>query len=599
MLNAIARSTTKLLRRSYTNQMKNRNKTTAIATASNYNKEYHWNHLNIALTTMIASAGVAVFVSAEEDINNNNNNTNAKPDDNIYNKQQQQEQQEPPAPKKKPMTRRKLARRNSRRRQRRHYPYVIIGGGTTSYAAIEAIRQIQPDANILMISDEPALPRADVDDDSDFFECNSLLSIYNEYRRHISSRLETEPDAYSSKPITLLLGRRKLHLDAESRTVVLLDGSRITYDKCLLASAGDPRDLYVLDNNQIPFTLRENINTLTKLQHFVDLDASLRNDGVEHLTVVGGGFLGTEMACSVMDHVNSGRIQVSHVMVETGPLQRYLPRYLSQYIGRQMRENLGIDIISDRLVTGLSHNKRNNSKNKNEKVVEPLRPVVVDISGYENEKLETDYVLLASTHITPNTRVGEESGLEIDSTNGGIVVNGAFESMNGLYIAGNLASYYDAAIGRRRVDRYDHAVNSGLLAGKNMAMTNMENNKEQSLYRHQPSFKSELRGLGVTIEGVGIIDSKLTTIGVWLANRDKETNEILERTPTSDFQRGVVYYLKDNVVVGVILWNASDQMNKAREIVNDKKILNQSNVANELQKMISLAPEESLDIIQS
>ena len=132
-----------------------------------------------------------------------------------------------------------------------------------------------------------------------------------------------------------------------------------------------------------------------------------------------------------------------------------------------------------------------------------------------------------------------------------------------------------------------------------MAMTNMENNKEQSLYRHQPSFKSELRGLGVTIEGVGIIDSKLTTIGVWLANRDKETNEILERTPTSDFQRGVVYYLKDNVVVGVILWNASDQMNKAREIVNDKKILNQSNVANELQKMISLAPEESLDIIQS
>ena len=46
MLNAIARSTTKLLRRSYTNQMKIRNKTTAIATASNYNREYHWKHLN-------------------------------------------------------------------------------------------------------------------------------------------------------------------------------------------------------------------------------------------------------------------------------------------------------------------------------------------------------------------------------------------------------------------------------------------------------------------------------------------------------------------------------------------------------------------------
>ena len=209
----------------------------------------------------------------------------------------------PAQPRKKPMSRRKLARRNSRRRQRRHYPYVIVGGGTTAYAAIEAIRQMQPDADILIISDEPSLPRADVDDDSEFFQCNSLLSIYNEYRRHISSRLESEPDAYSAKPITLLLGRRKLRLDAELRTVVLQDGSKISYDKCLLASAGAPRDFYVLDNNQIPFSLRENINTLTKLQHFVDLDAALGNEDIEHLTVVGGGFLGTEMACSVMDYV--------------------------------------------------------------------------------------------------------------------------------------------------------------------------------------------------------------------------------------------------------------------------------------------------------
>ena len=53
MLNAIARSTTKLLRRSYTNQMKIRNKTTAIATASNYNN--HWKHLNIAFSTKSAN----------------------------------------------------------------------------------------------------------------------------------------------------------------------------------------------------------------------------------------------------------------------------------------------------------------------------------------------------------------------------------------------------------------------------------------------------------------------------------------------------------------------------------------------------------------
>ena len=126
----------------------------------------------------------------------------------------------PPSPRK-PISRRKLARRNSQRKQKRHYSYVIIGGGTTSYAAIEAVRQIHPEADVLIISEEPSLPRADVDDESEFFECGSLLSVYNEYRRHISSRLENEPDAYSARPITLLLGRRRLRIDAESRTVHL------------------------------------------------------------------------------------------------------------------------------------------------------------------------------------------------------------------------------------------------------------------------------------------------------------------------------------------------------------------------------------------
>ena len=110
---------------------------------------------------------------------------------------------------------------------------------------------------------------------------------------------------------------------------------------------------------------------------------------------------------------------------------------------------------------------------------------------------------------------------------------------------------------------------------------------------------SELRGLNVTLEGVGIVDSNLTTIGVWLANRDKDTKEVLERTPTSDFQRGIVYYLKDNVVVGMVLWNASDQMNKARELINKKKTVSQENVASELQSLILLAPEEWLDVIQA
>lgn len=46
------------------------------------------------------------------------------------------------------------------------------------------------------------------------------------------------------------------------------------------------------------------------------------------------------------------------------------------------------------------------------------------------------------------------------------MVNGLFEAVNGVYAAGNLASYFDPALGRRRIGSYDHSVNSGLCAGE-------------------------------------------------------------------------------------------------------------------------------------
>ena len=85
--------------------------------------------------------------------------------------------------------------------------------------------------------------------------------------------------------------------------------------------------------------------------------------------------------------------------------------------------------------------------------------LTVSLLGWEKEQLDTDYVVLASTHITPSTRVARTSALEVDGDNGGIVVNSSLEAFRDLYVAGNLASYYDPSMGRRRrVDAYDHAV---------------------------------------------------------------------------------------------------------------------------------------------
>lgn len=135
----------------------------------------------------------------------------------------------------------KLARQNTTRKVKNHYQYVIMGAGTTAYAAIETIFNRQPQADILLISNEAALPQPDV------FRHHALsaplLHSYNEWRRHTTSKLESEPDAISSAPITLLLNNEKsLQLDVDKQRILLQDGSHITYDRCLIATAGKIED---------------------------------------------------------------------------------------------------------------------------------------------------------------------------------------------------------------------------------------------------------------------------------------------------------------------------------------------------------------------
>lgn len=49
------------------------------------------------------------------------------------------------------------------------------------------------------------------------------------------------------------------------------------------------------------------------------------------------------------------------------------------------------------------------------------------------------------------------------------MVNGLFEAVNGVYAAGGAASFVDPAMGRRHSGSHDHCVNSGLIAGGQLA----------------------------------------------------------------------------------------------------------------------------------
>ncbi|KAG5192132.1 putative apoptosis-inducing factor 1 [Tribonema minus] len=492
----------------------------------------------------------------------------------------------------------RLARQNTTRQRRSYYTYVIIGAGTTALAAIEGILQQDPGADILMLTDEAHLPRIDPPGNSDNPVTpphpppppapSSPPRSYNEWRRHVSSRLENEPDAFSSVPITLLLGRKKLRLDVERRALHLDDGSEIFFDRCLIATAGKPRQFYVIDSEKSAYSLRECVNTLSSLDDFQALNSARETLGIEHATVVGGGFLGTEIALAL----SRRGVKVSQVYAEIAPLSRQIPIYLAEYMRERLAEH-GIEAVSERLVTDVRSDEDalmsdDEEENDDDRVdVEP--------SEKQGETLLTDYVVMASTHVDPVTTIARASGMEIDPSNGGIVVNGLLEAIGGVYAAGACASYHDPALGRRRVDMLDHSLNSGLRAGYNMAggrrvpLTGHSGNHPR-LYMHQPTFRSHWEDLDILVEGVGELDASVRTVGIWVHGGAEGGKK------ASQFSRGLVYYLKGPQITGVLMWNASDLRDKVRDVMAAQPRIAR---IDDLKALVALAPNDWLHTIET
>src|SRR5438105_5236703 len=231
--------------------------------------------------------------------------------------------------------------------------------------------------------------------------------------------------------------------------------------------------------------------------------------------VIGGGFIGSEIAAALaMD----GRA-VSMVMPEQAICERAFPKDLAAFVTGYYREK-GVQVLAGDLPTGLGSSGEVRTK-----------------SGQE---LPAD-VVVAGIGIAPDTRLAEAAGLKVDD---GVVVNrGLRTSDPDIFAAGDVARFPSEVLGKEvRVEHEDNANTMGRFAGQ--AMTGAA-----VVYRHVPMFYSDLFDLGY--EAVGEIDSRLETVADW-------------KTP---FREGVVYYLRDDRVRGVLLWNTWGQVDNARALL--------------------------------
>ncbi|KPI98303.1 Apoptosis-inducing factor 1, mitochondrial [Papilio xuthus] len=191
-----------------------------------------------------------------------------------------------------------------------------------------------------------------------------------------------------------------------------------------------------------------------------------------------------------------------------------------------------------------------------------------------------------------NVEVARAAGLEVHPELGGIVVNAEMQARTDVFAAGDVACYFEPALGRRRALRHDHAVASGRLAGTNMA------GDAPRAYTHQPMFWSDV-GPDIGIEAIGIVDAQLPTVSVFCEDAVSEgVSDIKLQAATAaeeagaeegagvslqvvggagsgegagaderQYERGVVFYVREERVVGVLLWNLYNRMHVARQVL--------------------------------
>jgi NADPH-dependent 2,4-dienoyl-CoA reductase/sulfur reductase-like enzyme len=146
--------------------------------------------------------------------------------------------------------------------------------------------------------------------------------------------------------------------------------------------------------------------------------------------------------------------------------------------------------------------------------------------------------VVAGIGITPNVELAKAAGLEVSD---GIVVDESLRTSHpDIYAAGDVANFPDPYLGsQRRVEHEDAANSMGRAAGRAMA-------GDDSSYHYSPMFYSDLFDLGY--EAVGRLDSRLQTDVAW----------------DEPFHKGVITYIDQGKVAGVLLWNVWDQVEQAR-----------------------------------
>jgi 3-phenylpropionate/trans-cinnamate dioxygenase ferredoxin reductase subunit len=276
--------------------------------------------------------------------------------------------------------------------------------------------------------------------------------------------------ALDERDITFLSGLRVAAIDRAAHAIVAGDGRRFGYDRLCLATGALPRRLTIGDPGAC-LVLRSYDDALALRRRFV---AGAR------VTIIGGGFIGLELACSAVSRGCAATIIESATRIMT----RGVPAEIAEIAARRHR-SAGVELIVDARIASIERSAQG--------------AVVILQDG---RRVVADHIV-AGVGAAPDTALAAACGLAVDN---GVAVDGALRTSDpDIFAIGDCASFPHPLCGGRRIrlEAWRNAQDQGVFVARSML-------GEVAPYAAVPWFWSDQYDL--TLQIAGLVDEGRASI---------------------------------------------------------------------------------------
>ncbi len=299
---------------------------------------------------------------------------------------------------------------------------VIVGGGAAGFAAAEMLRRQHYKGSLVMLSEDDAPPVDRPNLSKDYLDGSAP-----------EDWVPLRPDAYyAEQGIDLRLDSRVAAIDTRARELELADGSKVPYDRLLLATGAEPVRL------TIPGMDLPHVHTLRSLADTRSIIAGAAK--ARSVVVMGASFIGLEVAASLRRR----GLEVHVVAPDKRPMERVLGPAVGDFV-RGLHESHGVVFHLEDSATAVDAHQ------------------VTLASG---ATIAADLVVVG-VGVRPRLALAEKAGLTLDR---GVVVDARLQtSVPGIYAAGDIARWPDPHSGEAmRVEHWVVAQRQGQTAALNM-----------------------------------------------------------------------------------------------------------------------------------